>query len=220
MSMGPLWGHTHEMERIIMNKLAAFVAVAGLTGIASAQAISAFTGGSSFGSFFGGAIAGDAVGYRFVANDNIVVTNVGMLNNAAVDGVVDSSHEWGIWDATGNLLGSGVIDPTDGFQQGDFFYSTTSANVALNSGSQYVIAVVYSGTDGDQYLSSPSSVTTDSAITLLNGVAPTAGDLGLTFPGVDSTNLARLGPNFNFIPAPASAALLGLGGLVATRRRR
>lgn len=202
-----------------MVRTLAAAAIITLAGSAGAQAITSVVGGSPFDIYHGGS-TGDAIGYRFTVNSNITVTNVGMLNSAATDGIIDSSHAWGIWDSSQALLGSGTINPANGFQQGDFFYDNNSAGVNLAPGETYTIAVIYASLDGDSYVSSPSSVGTSADVNLLNGVFPSTGNLGLAFPTEDSANLGRFGPNFNYVPAPASAVLLGLGGLAACRRRR
>ena len=203
-----------------MIAFAAGVAVTGAAALAS-PAVQSFAGGLPFGSFF--TSTGDAIGYRFDVSSDIIVNNVGLWNGTlgGADGAVDSSHEWGIWDSAQNLLASGVIDPADGFQDGDFFYSNVDSNLSLAPGEVYTIAVVYSSTDLDSYLSSITAITTASEVNLINAVAPAAADLGLTFPADDSVgNPGRLGPNFTFIPSPGAAGVLGLAGLVAARRRR
>jgi hypothetical protein len=42
----------------------------------------------------------------------------------------------------------------------------------------------------------------------------------ITVPGLSALVGGSLGAEFNLVPAPGAAALLGIGGLVATRRRR
>lgn len=202
-----------------MVRTIAAAALIALAGSAGAQAITSVVGGAAF-DIYHGLSTGDAIGYRFTVNSNITVTNVGMLNSAATDGTINSSHAWGIWDSTQTLLSSGVIDPGNGFQQGDFFYDNNASGANLAPGETYTIAVLYASGDLDSYISSPTSVGTAPEVNLLNGVFPIAGDLGLSFPTEDSANLGRFGPNFNFVPAPASALLLGLGGIAASRRRR
>ncbi|MFG0326353.1 MAG: PEP-CTERM sorting domain-containing protein [Phycisphaerales bacterium JB037] len=201
----------------------ALAAIAGLATVASAQtAITSYSGGTYFDVFYG-ASTGDAIGYRFTVNDNIVMNNVGMWNGtqSPADGVVSTSHAWGLWDSNGDLVTSGIIDPNNGFQQGDFFYSNVDSATALAPNVRYTLAVVYAAGDMDGYLSSVSSITSDPMIDISVGVFPASGDLGLTFPANDSAgNPGRLGPNFTFTPAPGSLALLGLGGLAVTRRRR
>jgi len=109
-----------------------------------------------------------------------VMQNVGMYNGALGDGTVDSSHQWGLWDSGGNLAASGVIDPSNGFQQGDFFYTNDSANFNLVPNERYTLAVVYEIDDDDVYLSSVSSISTDPAVDISVAFAPSAGGLGLS----------------------------------------
>ena len=188
-------------------------AAAVMTASASGQAITGFSGGSTFDSFYG-SLAGDVVGYRFEVTVPISVTHLGVWN----DGSFDADHEVGIWDDGMTLLGSATVTPGSA-PTGDFLYEPVTSFM-LMPGVVYTAGANYRSGDGDSYTSSPTTVDTAPEVTVLNGVFPDAAELGFAFPGSDSTNLARIGPNFLFVPAPASLALLGLGGIVATRRRR
>lgn len=203
--------------------VAALILAAGASA-ASAQAINSFTGGTQFFGFYGGAIAGDVVGWRFTVNTPITVTHLGVWN-ADTNGLgagLTANHRIGIWDTnTQGLLTSTSAGP-GGTVVGAWTYASTNS-VNLVPGVNYTIGAEYNaggGDDGDNYVSSPSSVNLNSAVNLLQGVFPAATDLGFVFPTGNTANLGRHGPNFLFVPAPGAAALLGLGGLAAARRRR
>lgn len=194
--------------------------LAGVASVATAQgpAITGFTGGSAFNIFYGSS-TGDMIGLRFTADTAMTVTSLGVADDPS-DGVLDSAHMVGLWrNSDQALLASVLVDSTGTLLSG--FYYETVAGVNLVAGGQYTIAAMYTATDSDSYTSGPSSVSLD-GISSTNGVFPSIGDLGFVFPTEDSLNLGRFGANFiwRVIPAPSSFALLGLGGLVATRRRR
>lgn len=201
-------------------KLTAVLALA-IAGSASGQAVTGFSGGSEFAIFYGGS-TGDVVGWRFDVNTSIILTDIGVWNgDSQLSPGLTSDHRVGLWDSAGNLLTSGSAGPGDptvgGWNYGDV------ADVVLVPGERYTLGAMYTSDDDDAYISSPASMGLAPEINPnTNGVFPSVGDLGFVFPTEDSTNLARLGPNFLFtdVPAPASAALLGLGGLAAARRRR
>ncbi len=196
------------------------IACALLAGSASGQAITGFSGGSQFPAW--SADGPGVVGWRFDVNTTIVLTDIGIFNADTAAGTpgLTASHQVGLWDSSGNLLTSGVAGP-GGTVIGQFTY-TDVADVVLNPGERYTIGAVYDINDGDSYVSGPSSLSLAPEINpTTNGVFPNDTDLGgLIFPTGDSTNLARLGTNFLFVPTPSTAALLGLGGLAAVRRRR
>jgi len=193
----------------------------GLTSIAGAQAVTSITGGSAFGGFYGDTTNSDVVGWRFDTNTDIIVTDLGVYSGALNPDGLTSSHMVGIWDSNGNLLTSTTAGP-GGTVVGDWTYADT-ADITLTAGDRYTVGAGYNLDDGDSYVSGPSSIDLAPEINpTTNGVFPDESNLGFTFPGSDSTNLGRFGPNFLFVPvpAPSALALLGLGGLVAARRRR
>ncbi|MEO0629943.1 MAG: PEP-CTERM sorting domain-containing protein [Planctomycetota bacterium] len=204
------------------------IACALLAGSANGQAIESFLGGTQFDSFFGGAIAGDTVGWEFSVNQDVFVTDLGIWNADTQFGAegLTSDHRVGIWNlATGALLVEAVAGP-GGDVVGEWTYASV-AQTQLSVGETYVIGALYNEggvSDGDSYVTSALSVSTSSDVNFLGGRSPLAGDLGFGLPATfsGSTSFGRFGPNFQFVPvpAPASAALLGLGGLAAARRRR
>ncbi len=198
----------------------ALTAVLLTAGAASGQAITSFSGGSPFAAW--SADAPGVIGWRFDVNTTIILTDIGVWNADTVLGFegLTSDHEVGLWDSAGTLLTSGVAGP-GGNVVGDFTY-TDVADVTLVPGERYTIGAVYAIDDNDSYISSPSVLNLSPEINpTTNGVFPDVADLGgLNFPTGDSTNAARLGTNFLFIPAPTTAAAFGLAGLAAARRRR
>lgn len=202
-------------------KAVAVLALAGLASVASAQAVQSFTGGSQFAIFFGGS-TGDVVGYRFSVNSPITVTDLGVWNADTNTGGagLSSDHMVGIWEnSTQSLLTFATVSPVGSTVIGQWNYVPTDP-VVLVPGVMYTAGAMYTATDNDSYISSPSSVMAAPEVNIINGVNPSAGNLGFVYPTTTSTNIARFGPNFLFVPTPGAAALIGLGGLLAARRRR
>ncbi len=215
---------------LLMAVLAAFTAQA-----ASAQAIQSFTGGSEFVIFYGGS-TGDVVGYRFTVATDIGVTDLGVWDGDSVGaGGLDNDHMVGIWDDTMTLIASATVTPASP-ATGDFRYEAITP-VILTTGVTYTAGAMYTATDDDAYISSPT-ITADPDITFVNAVFPSVGSLGFVYPENDSVgNPGRIGPNFIFGPPTIGgpptveiptlgafglvALLLGLGGAaVAIIRRR
>lgn len=143
------------------------------------------------------------------------------------DGVLNSSHQVGLWDLVSqNLLGSVVVDNNNQLIN-SFRYADLSSALHLSAGSSYVLGAMFTSGDGDTYISGPSSVTA-SNITILNAVFPGTGDLGFAFPTNVTQSLGRFGQNMladqsvvNDVPAPGAFAILVLSlALLKIRRRR
>lgn len=192
------------------------IALGAMVAGASGQAVTSISGGGSFPIYYGGS-TGDVIGYRFDVTSSIVVTDLGVWN-ADADGLT-SDHMIGIWDSTQTLLTSNTAGPAD-TPVGDWTYAPT-ANVTLNPGETYTIGALYTSTDGDSYISGPSSITTAPEVNVIGGVFPSAGSLGFVYPTEDTANQGRYGPNFLFvIPSPGALCLFMVAGVTRRRRRR
>ena len=199
-------------------KVLAFALCVGVAAsVANGAAITGYTGGATYPGYYS-SVLGDVIGYDLLINDTIVVTDLGCLIDP-LDGVLDSTHDVGIWDAAGNLIASAVVDPATMFIQDGFGYQSI-ANVTLNAGETYIIGAMYTIDDNDSYISGATTLTTAPEVTWIQSRYPAAVDLGFVFPANTSTSYGRLGPNFLFIPAPGALALFGLAGLGVRRRRR
>lgn len=164
------------------------------------QAITGFSGGSEYESYYG-SLAGDVVGWRFTVSAPIVVTHLGVWN-ADQTGGAEAAHQVGIWDSSQTLLTSGTVDAT-GTVAGDWIYTTVAA-ATLSPGETYTIGALYVSGAGDFYISSASSMTTAPEITFGGAVYPFEGELGFVYPTEDSgpTSYGRFGPNFFFADVP------------------
>jgi hypothetical protein len=177
--------------------LVTVILLVGATG-AWAQAVTGFTGGSEFSSYYG-SVAGDVVGYRFTVNSPLQVSDLGVWNGDNTGGM-DSPHQVGIWDSTQVLLASVTVNP-GGTVVGAWMYASITP-IVLSPGETYTIGALYTPTDNDNYISSAASMTTDPDVTWTNSVYPTAGELGFVYPALDSSSFGRFGPNFLFTVVP------------------
>ena len=186
---------------------------------ASAQdpAILSFGAGGEYTAYYGGASAGDVVGWRFSVNSEIFVTDLGVRISDASGTLSD--HAVGIWDSRQTLLADTTVPA--GTTGGDFGYASISG-VTLSPGETYTIGAEYGAggvTSLDFYVSGASSLSTATEVNWLNSTYPLAADMGFVYPGMDSTSFGRFGPSFLFVPEPGTLILLGLGGLALIRRR-
>jgi hypothetical protein len=185
---------------------------------ASAEvAIVGFTGGTTFNAFS----SNETIGFVFRANDDMRVTALGWYG---ASGTLNSAHRVGLWSSTGTLLGSAIVTP--GATGASLFRYVALPTTLLTAGQVYFIGGVDTATDGDTYVTSVTSLTTDAAVSFL-GSAVSANGSGFAFPNrINTITLGgRFGPNFEFtpgIPEPATWAfmILGFGVIGGALRRR
>lgn len=194
------------------------VLAAGASVAVAGPAITSVSGGSAFGGFYGGALD-DVVGFRFTADVDMFVTDLGIVNDLA-DGVLDARHTIGLWRNSDQALLASVTVDSSGTLISNFYYESIGS-VMLSAGGQYTLGATYNINDGDSYVSGPSLGL--DGISGTTAVFPAAGDLGFVYPTEESGgNQGRIGPNMIWepIPAPASLAALGLAFAASSRRRR
>ncbi|MBU0640097.1 MAG: DUF4082 domain-containing protein [Planctomycetes bacterium] len=202
----------------MMRKLIVSCVVFALCAVAAnAQdaAILGFTGGTEYSSYYS-VEPGDTIGWTFMVNDPIVVTDLGHWIDT--HNGMDNAHDVGIWDMSQNLLASVVVDPNTAYEYNGWMYQAISP-LALTAGESYVIGSFDGVSDDDWYISGASTLDDAPEITWVNSRYPTVGGLGFAFPELTSTSRGRFGPNFLYVPEPSAVALLSLGGLVLLRRR-
>ncbi|WP_449244553.1 DUF4082 domain-containing protein [Desulfobacca acetoxidans] len=149
------------------------------------------------------------IGWQFDLSSQVTVTALGFLD---LDGNVVDSHPVGIWNATGTLLASATVQPTDPKTDGFLFHDI--APVVLPAGSGYVAGALPTPNDtwgnGAAYANYSTPV---SFVQYLLGEGGT-----LHFPsspgGYVGQNVYALS-NFMFtsstVPLPPAILLLGSG---------
>ncbi len=161
-----------------------------------------------------------SLGFEFTTNEDIYVTSLGFYDDNQ-DGLTES-HAAGIYDASGTLLVSTIIDNTS-YLDGWFRY-TDVASTLLTAGSTYYVVAV---TGSENYTWDPNGFTVAPEINFISDAyaGPTT---SLTFPTSSSGGVnGWFGANFDFnttapVPEPSTILLLGAGllGLVGYNRKR
>lgn len=155
-------------------------------------------------------------GWQFTVNTPITVTHIGLFDDHG-DGF-DISHPIGLWCLSNDeLLASatisqGTVDPLL-----DYFRYVDIPSVALSVDTDYVLGYYSDTSSADFVITNATNLQVNPAITLVN--ARWSSDSSLDIPA-NITTEDRFGPNFQFVPEPATVSLLGLGGLALIRRRR
>jgi hypothetical protein len=172
----------------------------------------------------GGAVfftTGVMIGWTFEANTDVMVTRIGYFDVNG-DGLAES-HEVGIWDLGGALMGSVFVSTTDPLTDG-FRYALSPA-ISLIAGHSYVIGGFESGGNDAIWLSGLSQFAM--APELSYGEQKTMYAASFSRPDTTATTFigGNFGPNFEFstvpVPEPTVPFLIGLATLrFAVRRRR
>jgi hypothetical protein len=199
-------------------RLAAIGAVL-LTGATAAQAdtgVVSFTDGPYFGSYNGTDLT---IGFEFSTASAIDVSSLGWY---AASGTTNASHEVGIWDTSGTLLGSTTV--TAGATGADDFRFASVSTFTLAAG-DYFIGGEITSPYNDNYTTEASNLVTGTGITFI-AAARSGTASGFADPSITEAAEGRFGPNFEFTaaaaPEPGTWTMLiaGFAGVGATMRYR
>jgi len=152
-----------------------------------------------------------SVGWAFRTNADLFVSELGYYNRTRVIPDVGTvgmgfSHEVGLFSATGLLLASATVNPSD-LLIDDFRYAAI-LQLALSANTHYVIAG-YNFIDTDGYIAT-SVFTSPAEVSYLGGLLLESA--GLAFPTITASvpGGSIFGPNFRYsIPEPSTMILLG-----------
>lgn len=221
-----------------MKNLLALIAVAGLAGAAQAQSWNeSLNGGGDAGDLAGTAqlVSGSgsltSIVGLFGANDvDLYIVRVVDPTNFLATTVGGTSLDTQIWlfDMAGMGIAHNDDSPSGGLQsrlQGADVFSTgafAGSTIAsmLVAGQNYIVGV--SRYNRDPQDSTPAAIFANSPF---NGIHSRSGTAGALAGWVGSTSASTAAytitlAGVEYVPAPGAAALLGLGGLLISRRRR
>jgi hypothetical protein len=180
-------------------RLAALSAFAGL-GLAQVPAVTSFTGNTNFGDVD---TTNQTLGFRFTANQNIVVSALGVWQQVTTNNL-SQTHQVGLWASDGSLLASATVAVNSPLT-GNWRYVAITP-VTLTAGQTYVAGSAITSPFTDTYarVNPTGSITTNPLISIVSsGLNPSGG--GFSFPGnPDPAALARLGPNLMVQAAPST----------------
>lgn len=160
------------------------------------------------------------LGWQFTTSQSITITGLGAFDDSQ-DGLAES-HDVGVWDSVGTLLGStsvaaGTVDPL----VNQFRYSSVSFTLA--PGTYNIGALWLDGGDNNTFPGDVPTYSTGAGITFVQNAYVGGGTLANPVNSVD-TQAAYFGPNFLYssTPEPGTLLLLGSGllGAVGVIRRK
>lgn len=214
---------------------AARLAVLALTAHATASTTGMdYTGSFTPFTFF----AGSMYGFHFRATNDIAVTALGMLDpeqNGIRGDAFRDFKEVGLFNNTTQTWLAIVQLRTDGFGDGRYWFQTLEQEIVLNQTDTYAVVASVPTTNQNrdaviasiplanaapaadiQFISSANT-----SLFSFNPFGTTTLRSSVVNP-VNFTSSFGLGGNFQYrvVPTPGAAALLTLGALTASRRRR
>jgi hypothetical protein len=167
------------------------------------------------GIMYGDPLANSNHGWKFSPIADIRVTELGLYDYNS-DGLL-GSHPIGVWDQSGHLLASTVMDAWQILPLSNNCRWKDIEDIVLTQDQEYTISFYSSNiSHADFQINSYSSVQFTSSITYITALY---GGTSFARP-TNTTSLARVGPNFSFVvvPEPATISLLFIAGLSAMTR--
>ena len=197
-----------------MKKALALVAIAGLAGMASAQSATVNTTAN------GGASATVAPGATISIAS--VITWTGAPQFAGIQGGITVQGDAGSGSNFTSAFNPGALVNLGAFSGGSRTGMDIAVTPAFFTGG---VIVAPSGNNTGLNVAAYDLVINDPGVYTVNWVAPGSAPSVRLFPSTSSPAFVEAQTTYNgatitVTPAPASLALVGLGGLVAGRRRR
>ena len=156
-------------------------------------------------------------GWQFDVNGPIVVTHLGLFDDD--DDGFSIDFPIGLFRLSDEvLLTSGTMSAGTGDALLDHFRYIDTSDVALQVDETYVIAFYTSRNNSDLVITDARNLVVASEITITNARGGSHQG-GLRMPP-DIQAGDRFGPNFQFVPEPATIGLFGVAACFGMRRRR